>query len=76
MPPAAAAGSRRHGVDREIPKPFDEKLKDRKYIGQTGMDLIEKAKSLGNHPQANEIKDTANISFHCRPNPIPFPTTF
>jgi len=60
-------------VSIEKSETLDERLKDRKYIRQTGLDLIEKAKSLGNHPQAAEIKDTGEylVSLSAKSNPIP-----
>ena len=60
-------------VSIEKSETLDERLKDRKYIRQAGLDLIEKAKSLGNHPQAAEIKDTGEylVSLSAKSNPIP-----
>jgi len=62
-----------HGFHRENPKDLDEKLKDRKYIRETGQELIDKSKKLGDTPRgqgASRDRRISGLDFIQVPNPI------
>ena len=60
-------------VSIEKSETLDAKLKDRKYIRETGQELIEKAKKLGDTPQGKEHREIGEylVSISSKSNPIP-----
>jgi preprotein translocase subunit SecA len=60
-------------VSIEKSEDLDEKLKDRKYIRETGQELIEKAQKLGDTPEGKEHREIGEylVSISSRSNPIP-----
>src|SRR5215831_9898188 len=60
-------------VSIEKSEDLDAKLKDRKYIRETGKELIEKAEKLGNDRQAPALRQTGEylVSLSAKSNPIP-----
>ncbi len=60
-------------VSIEKSEDLDEKLKDRKYIRETGQDLIEQAKKLGDTPEGKEHRTIGEylVSISSKSNPIP-----
>ena len=60
-------------VSIEKSETLDEKLKDRKYIRETGEELLERATKLGDTPQAKEHREIGEylVSISAKPNPIP-----
>jgi preprotein translocase subunit SecA len=60
-------------VSIEKSEALDEKLKDRKYIRETGEELLERAKKLGDTPQGKEHREIGEylVSISSKANPIP-----
>ena len=60
-------------VSIEKSETLDEKLKDRKYIRETGQELLERAKKLGDTPQGKEHREIGEylVSISSKSNPIP-----
>jgi preprotein translocase subunit SecA len=60
-------------VSIEKSEDLDEKLKDRKYIRETGQELIDKAKKLGDTPEGKEHREIGEylVSISSKSNPIP-----
>ena len=60
-------------VSIEKSEDLSEKLKDKKFIRETGKELIEKVEKLGKDPQAKSLKEIGDylISISSKPNPIP-----
>jgi preprotein translocase subunit SecA len=60
-------------VSIEKSEDLDAKLKDRKYIRETGKELIEKAEKMGKDPQAPALRQTGEylVSLSAKSNPIP-----
>src|SRR6195256_2209493 len=60
-------------VSIEKSEDLDEKLKDRKYIRETGQDLIDKAKKLGDTPEGKEHREIGEylVQISSKSNPIP-----
>jgi preprotein translocase subunit SecA len=60
-------------VSIEKSEDLDAKLKDRKYIRETGQELIERAKKLGDTPQGKEHREIGAylVSISSKSNPIP-----
>jgi preprotein translocase subunit SecA len=59
-------------VSIEKSETLDAKLKDRKYIRETGQELIERAKKLGDTPQGKEHREIGEylVSISSKSNPI------
>ena len=60
-------------VSIEKSEDLDEKLKDRKYIRETGQELIERAQKLGDTPQGKEHREIGEylVKISAHSNPIP-----
>src|SRR5882757_8226653 len=60
-------------VSIEKSEDLDAKLKDRKYIRETGQELIDKAKKLGDTPEGKEHREIGEylVSISSKSNPIP-----
>jgi len=60
-------------VSIEKSEDLDEKLKDRKYIRETGQELIDKSKKLGDTPEGKEHREIGEylVSISSKSNPIP-----
>src|SRR5258708_14297899 len=60
-------------VSIEKSEDLDEKLKDRKYIRETGQELIDKSKKLGDTPEGKEHREIGEylVSLSSKSNPIP-----
>jgi preprotein translocase subunit SecA len=60
-------------VSIEKSEDLDAKLKDRKYIRETGQELIDKAKKLGDTPEGKEHREIGEylVSLSSKSNPIP-----
>jgi preprotein translocase subunit SecA len=59
-------------VSIEKSETLDAKLKDRKYIRETGQELLERAKKLGDTPQGKEHREIGEylVSISSKSNPI------
>src|SRR4051812_12031177 len=60
-------------VSIEKSEDLDAKLKDRKYIRETGQELLERAKKLGDTPQGKEHREIGEylVKISAHSNPIP-----